>query len=421
MLRPILDEMFEAIIFNDIDKFDNISDTRAEETISLRTIISTTDSSNIEIGIDLNKILKEVPFMIPLFKGPNFIFISAQTALETQAGIKKSTVIADWSFSFDSNVAEKVRGYFNNENIDLTNKQRVITLLSLKKKHSIRIDLLPFLIENIRFAREDESNLRPLNTIAAFKAIDYLNWEEFEKDPNNPVLIRNGKELSLNELVYESEDIYNSLLNHKEVKNIENNTLFCHVFLLEFTREYLSSKDTAKITFSRMIDFCIFELGKIPIFELSLAWQFFHKPHAIRFFGPIRGLKKTLIKDIKGMAWDLTHIRTLETIATISKKGSFFLPFFVSFDQKFSELLQDNPITIFIMDDNAKSMLSARENEKEFQYILNELISEKAKKAISPEQRELRRKNNLDIKNLDMLRKKIENEVSILADKACNK
>lgn len=85
------------------------------------------------------------------------------------------------------------------------------------------------------------------------------------------------------------------------------------------------------------------------------------------------------------MAWDLTHIRYLETIATKTEIGSFFIPFFVTFDKKFRFLLSHNPINFIIIDDSAKSVQSAKVHELETQKCINEHLSEKAKLALTPE------------------------------------
>src|SRR6185312_10326341 len=38
---------------------------------------------------------------------------------------------------------------------------------------------------NLRLARDNEENRRPLNTLIAFRMLDHLNWAAFREDPDH--------------------------------------------------------------------------------------------------------------------------------------------------------------------------------------------------------------------------------------------
>ncbi len=391
MKKSIIDDLYEAIILNSTSKFEEIENNRTVEVAETRTIFSTEQKEQSLLkNINQIDVQKELPFLTPFFKGPYFIFTSKILAKLMLDNKEIKDIPIDWSFSFDSNVGEKIRGFMNNENIDKANKERIIKLLNFIKEKKINFDLLPFVLENIRLARKDTTNLRPFNTIVAFKAINHIDWIKSGSLENKVILKK-----SWNEINKEALDTFNYYLNNNIVQDIELKSLFTHTFLLKLTYEYLKNKNSIPIAFNNMIEFCVYKLNKIPLFELWLAWEFFNKPHKFRFFGPIAGLSKKLFNDISGMAWDLTHIRTMEQMATTTQLGAFYLPFFVSFDNKFSELLQETSIFAMLIDDKVGQVVSIRNNEIDFHAIINEHINEDLRQEFSPEKIHRRRNGKL--------------------------
>ncbi|ENJ2867773.1 hypothetical protein AB0530_004857 [Vibrio parahaemolyticus] len=193
MDRPVVDEIYEILVKGDLERLEGIS--RPQDAVYIRTAISTESANAAGLHINLEDITSKAPWITPLFIGPRVFLNSASTALQSHLTGGTSSVPIDWSFSFDSNVGERVRAYVNHENINKKDQDRIITLLKLKKEYSLQTDLVPFLFENLRLSREDNKNLRPLNTILAFKKLDHIDWDSFEKDPYKPKFICNEQEL----------------------------------------------------------------------------------------------------------------------------------------------------------------------------------------------------------------------------------
>lgn len=93
-----------------------------------------------------------------------------------------------------------------------------------------------------------------------------------------------------------------------------------------------------------------------------------------------------MLKDIRRMAWDMTHLWLMEQTAQLTRLGSFFVPHFVSMDRRWRDLLRLNPIRFMLVDDARKSMLFARVNELSFQTACNECASEELLTQRHPEQ-----------------------------------
>ncbi|UZE09573.1 hypothetical protein [Pseudomonas sp. B21-053] len=396
MKKPVIDEMFDLIIRGEYDKLENIS--RPEDAIHIRSVISTNNIGGAGLAINLKDITDRAPWITPLFLGPRLYLNSASTTVQNSMTGGKSNVLIDWSFSFDSNVAEKVRAYVNHENINETDRNCVITLLKLKKEYALQTDLIPFLFENLRLARTNKNNERPLNTIVAFKKLDYLDWNAFEKDPLKPIF-----QCDEDRLIEEARKTHDDLINEKELRNREYKALFTQVILFELAIIWLKGSASPEATFRTLIDFCVLQLKKMPKYELMFAWSFLSNPNKIRFFGPLNGIAKDLPKALRGMAWDISHMRTLETMSTASNHGSFFIPFFVSFDDKFSEILKQNQIQILLMDDRLKRMHSAGTGEQAFQIKLNSCISPQVANEMTISKSEARRAYNLSADELERI------------------
>lgn len=395
-MKPVVDQIFELILQGRLDEVENISNP--EDAVYIRTVVSTEEKGGTNVEVDLEEITKVAPWITPFFLGPRLLFSSKSIAVQNMMTGGKSNFLLDWSFSFDSNVAEKVRAYVNLENINAKDRDRVITLLKLKKKFSLQTDLLPFLLENLRLSRSDIKNERPLNTIIAFKKLDYLDWQAFEKNPLKPEFICDEKAL-----LKDANDTYDSMVNDKEVKKWEYKSLFTQVILFELAIIWLRKSGSIQEQFSELIDFCVLQLGKLAKFELKFAWRFLNQPTRTRFFGPLNGVSKDLTKALKGMAWDMTHLRLLETLSTKTTFDSFYVPFFVSFDEKFSEILKQNQLQMLLVDDRLKRMHTATIDEYPFLQKLDSCMSEKTRKLMGEVESEARRSYNIpenDLKHI---------------------
>lgn len=395
-MKPVVDQIFELILQGRLDEVENISNP--EDAVYIRTVVSTEEKGGTNVEVDLEEITKVAPWITPFFLGPRLLFSSKSIAVQNMMTGGKSNFLLDWSFSFDSNVAEKVRAYVNLENINAKDRDRVITLLKLKKKFSLQTDLLPFLLENLRLSRSDIKNERPLNTVIAFKKLDYLDWQAFEKNPLKPEFICDEKTL-----LKDANDTYDSMVNDKEVKKWEYKSLFTQVILFELAIIWLRKNGSIEEQFSELIDFCVLQLGKLAKFELKFAWRFLNQPTRTRFFGPLNGVSKDLTKALKGMAWDMTHLRLLETLSTKTTFDSFYVPFFVSFDEKFSEILKQNQLQMLLVDDRLKRMHTATIDEYPFLQKLDSCMSEKTRSLMGEVESEARRSYNIpenDLKHI---------------------
>lgn len=157
---PIIDTLLSALINGDKDALDEIESQRAAECAFLRAVICTDAPGAIDLELGLSVTSSE--YVTPFFVGPRAFFMSAGASIQARLTGGRSNALIDFSLSFDSNFAEKLRAAIAGEKIQQVDRDRVNEVLMLKaRNHNVQFDVLPFLIENIRLTRDDPRNERP--------------------------------------------------------------------------------------------------------------------------------------------------------------------------------------------------------------------------------------------------------------------
>lgn len=416
---PIADALFAALLNDDNAALDAIESHRAAECARLRAIICTDTQDAIDLDLGLS--VSSSKYVTPFFAGPRAFFLSAGTSVQATLTGGRSNALIDFSLSFDSNFAEKMRAVVAGENIQQADRDCVNEILTLKAQNrNVQFDVLPFLIENTRLARDNPGNERPLNTLIAFRMLDHLDWSAFQTNPSRLLFnapcdelkasLRPKAEADLSELQVSEKII------HHEAKSAGTQAL-----LLRFARLWHEEhKRNKKRILCELFRFSIHHLGAIPLTELRLIWSGMTSDLGSPFFGPITGQSKEMLQKIRGMAWDLTLLRILEQIATTSRADSFFIPYFVSIDRRWRQLLRLNPVSLMVIDDAHQRVLFARTNELDFQRVLGECMQTELQTEMTPEKIEARRMSAQSIR-LDAMQQLVAEEENFLLEHASQK
>lgn len=389
---PILDVLYSALLNEDHDALNAIGADRPEEMITLRTIICTNKPGAIDIELGLGPGLIENEQIISFFEGPRAYFMSAGASLQAHLTGGKSNVLLDYSLSFDSNFAEKMRAVVYEEKIQEVERNRVIEILMLKARNPrVQFDLQPFLIENIRLSRNNPQNERPLHTLIAFRMLDHLDWKRFRESPGTFAYSKSAETLRT-ELLEDAEVFMHEMHNSDYIKQQETKSVFNQALLLHFAKLWhADKKPDHKMILRKLLTFSIRKLGSIPLTELQLIWKGMTSSPVAPFFGPIVGKSREMPKAIRGMAWDMTLLRLLEQVATATQNGSFFIPYFVTNDSRWRALLRLSSVKMMVIDDRDHRVQFARDNEKEFRYIIWECLQGELSSDMTQEKIEQRR------------------------------
>lgn len=389
---PIADALLSALLNSDKAALDAIESQRAAECAGLRAVICTDAPGAIDLDLGLSVSSSE--YVTPFFEGPRAFFMSAGTSLQARLTGGQSNALIDFSLSFDSNFAEKMRAAVAGENIQQVDRGRVNEILMLKARNrNVQFDVLPFLIENTRLTRDNPDNERPLNTLIAFRMLDHLDWDAFRNDPSSFVFDAPCEELRAS-LRPDAEAFLSELQASVQVMHHEAKSAGTQALLLRFARLWHEERKPDKRRILReLLRFSIHNLGAVPLTELHLIWSGMTSELGSPFFGPITGRSKTMLEEIRGMAWDMTLLRVLEKNATASRLGSFFIPYFVSIDRRWRHLLRLNPVTLMLIDDAHRRVLFARADEPAFQRVLGECTQTELQAEMTPEKVEARRRS----------------------------
>ncbi len=241
--------------------------------------------------------------------------------------------------------------------------------------------------------------------------LDHLDWDAFRDDPTRFVFDVPCEELKAS-LRPEAEAFLSELQTSEHVIHHEAKSAGTQALLLRFARLWHEKrKPDKRRILSELLRFSILNLGAIPLTELHLIWSGMTSEIGSPFFGPITGRSKTMLDDVRGMAWDMTLLRVLEKNATASQLGSFFIPYFVSIDRRWRHLLRLNPVRLMLIDDAHRRVLFARTDELEFQHVLGECMKTELQSEMTPEKVETRRRSAQAIR-LDAMQQLVAEEES---------
>ena len=366
--------LFTALIGQGAEVLNDRESHFARDHARLRMVICTDASGAINVDLGLNVDSSEC--ITPFFEGPRAFFKPAGTSVQEINSGGRSNVLIDFSLSFDSNFAEKIRAAIMGENIEQVDRNRVNGILMLKARNRrVQFDVIPFLTENIRLTRNAPNNVRPLNTLIAFRLLDHLNWDAFCDDPSRFVFDSPYEELR-DSLRPEAEDFLSMLQTSEYIVHQEAMSAGTQALLLRFAQLWHGgNKQDNQHILSELLWFSIQKLGAIPLTELHLIWSGIISDSGSQFFSPIKGRSPQMLKKVRGMAWDMTLLRGLEQIAiTSSSANAFFIPYFVSIDRRWRDLMRLNTVNLMLVDDAHKHKLFARSGEQQFQQALRECM-----------------------------------------------
>ncbi|WP_350260151.1 hypothetical protein [Stenotrophomonas riyadhensis] len=389
---PVADALLSALLNRDAVALDSIEAHRAAECASIRTVICTDAPGAVDLDLGLSASSSD--YVTPFFEGPRAFFMSAGANVQARLTGGSSNVLIDFSLSFDSNFAEKLRAVIAGENIQQADRDRVIEILMLKARNRhVQFDVMPFLIENTRLARDEPSNERPLNTLIAFRMLDHLDWDDFRDDPGHFAFDTSYEALK-GLLRPDAEAFLADLQASEQIDHHEAKSAGTQALLLRFARLWHEERKQDKNRILReLLRFSIHRLGSIPLTEMRLIWSGMTSNQGSPFFGPIMGRSPEMLQKIRGMAWDMTLLRVMEQIATASQVGSFFIPYFVSMDRRWRHLLRLNPVRLMLIDDAHRRVLFARTDELEFQRVLGECMQTEFQSEMTSEKVEARRRS----------------------------
>ncbi|MCL2061414.1 MAG: hypothetical protein FWH03_02175 [Firmicutes bacterium] len=224
--------------------------------------------------------------------------------------------------SFDVQIVSQLKRYTDNhfQDPDLTK------IIKLCKSGRCTFDIMPFIIEN-SFKREDGINFtaQDLEDIRAFETLF----------PNYDNTSSNIDEYMESFLAFQQRHESRQLMEYFYTIYKAELLYLLAIIYIHFKFTTLSPQNK----FEKFLEFCNNEIFAFNISASNLA-KLFYENTSLRFFKKIQKNNKTIIKDIKNMAWDIFHLKNLEMSAGISECGPdvILIPILISRDKGLNEI-----------------------------------------------------------------------------------
>lgn len=245
-------------------------------------------------------------------------------------------------FDFDSNIVSYLREYLLDKKVSDAFKK----FLSYIKEVTVQTSCVPYLLE-ITANKHDIDEKFVYESLCSFFAFEQAgNVEEFEKLEIGII----EKDAYVKKRVKEALNEINKKISDKDL----NQYYLIYCILLKMYEINFKSNKSSKNKMLELIQCINKELYVYAENELYLAYLLFSKDKRVNsFFGAVQNNSKNVILKIRGMAWDLFHLRNLETQVAERNTNTkhMYMHYFCSRDKGINEILELNPIKRMVIKD----------------------------------------------------------------------
>jgi len=297
-------------------------------------------------------------FLRPLFAYDNLYFLDQRIA-EDQIFKRESPLNIDITVEFDTNVASYVEAFV--ENKATPNREMVKEVLDfVLTTKEVNFGYNFYALENARgfFYGGQVASIR--RNLKAIMKLDYMDRGRYQQ----------GGEIRLNiddnELEVKTDEKLHALYDWPYREGLEAEFIpineMLYLLLLKIVEiEHRDKRRRLDVKVEELYQFMHFELKTLLVREAIIALNYFKNRSRLTFFGRINPKPKEkcqeLLKELRGMSWDLMLFRVLERIATMPGQGDFLIPYFLSFDKKMVQLFDLFPLRAILACDAGGQML----------------------------------------------------------------
>lgn len=410
-----LQNAVNAILMHEpANSFKSLIEVKEDLFKGFRLVYSTNNLDSDFSHSSLKEIEKDCPTLKKYFYGTGILFYSDELYNATKRKGRVEIPI-DYSLSLDSNAAERFRVWENGGSLDKEEGRfsGLVKFIKEGKEQGFNFDYSFFIVENLIDSMKPE-NHRPFNTIRALKRFDHLEYEKDSFNVQSPSFLESTEDSGKRAI----ETLY-AFHSSKEIKGFLNRRKGLYLILLRAVllreQKNLSLEKQLEI----LVEFSLDALGAFAKTEIYFAWKLLKHGKGLRFFDPVSQLGKKSLHRIKGMAWDLFAVRYQETLASKSKIGDFYVPFFASFDNRFVELAQACPIRAVLIDDVDKRVVTIYLDEYEFMVDLNKSISSELNCRLQDPDEKIKRMSEKPTEaDLDKRATELERELESIVNKS---
>jgi hypothetical protein len=280
----------------------------------------------------------------PFFAGPYLYFINNQIITRMVPG-ERVEVKVDYSISLDTNAASYVEDFVNNNRTNVP--AGFIKAMEFMLEHRPNFDYSFYLMENTPNYRDPAKAVRIRQKLIAIQKLDYADRDHYKRTGEVKALVSDAQLEALTDV--KLHQFYVRRQAERGAFSYEHWHDILYVMLLKIIEYCRRSKVPLERKIEQLFDFMHEEMNAYFDRLTVVALKLFENRNSLTFFNPLNkggsarnreGLRNT----IRGMAWDLTLIRILEQLSATKMGGDYFVPLFLSSDQKMLKLFDTHPL-----------------------------------------------------------------------------
>ncbi|HIF9272819.1 TPA: hypothetical protein ACX6QR_000799 [Photobacterium damselae] len=276
-----------------------------------------------------------------LFNTENVLVLDKETFKEMLTGNAHFQI--DYSISLDTQALSYLEPYINGFENKLPNDYKDI--FSFICRDDVFVDALPYVYENYQNIHKPNAPEKIFNKLKAYEILRTLDKFAFE----NESIIKS--KCTDAELIKKTQEhiarMYLDMTNNNfiETLNVRFNNQYAYLLKM-ISIQLKNPKRSTNSKIIEFLDFCHKDVSFIGLRETLVANAFFKHGQKFKFFSKIQKNKKDIFDIIKGMAWDLFHIRQMEFLATIrtNKSARYNFPAFLTCDKRLIDIIDLYPM-----------------------------------------------------------------------------
>ena len=364
---------------SDDSSLQEIIDSEKEAFEGIRMLFST-DAAGAELQVPLS----HQDLFSGVFAKTKVLAYSNEIASEMK--VRESVICYQHRALFDTNLLSDLPKYFRGE--DFTTKSKVEKILDVvEHDYCGGFDFVFPMLENLR-EFTSVNNPYPVRKVsAAFYFDAKLQGNILESESENifePYLER-------------SEELWKDYRASKEMwHTIDRRDLVYVVMLKTYHLCWSSDKITIEDGLRKLVDFCLDELGVLPLKELYFAWKVIIG-FSVGYFTPVfdekllkKPKKKKSVERIGALAWDLFIFRFTELLLTQGKYNSFYIPTITTLDSGLLDTVHSCKVKAMISFPEINFVETIFDDELHFQYCLDAAMTNKQKNIFSDPERNIK-------------------------------
>jgi hypothetical protein len=297
---------------------------------------------------------KSTAFLQEFYKNQSLLAISNEI-LDNHNSQETIDFPIDYSLLLDSNFVGSIDCFLRRVPIE-NNHEAVTKALYYIRSNQLNCDALPYLFENAEHFKERKTEIK--RTLASFL--------RFSSSTPKGASIEDPADLefkmSETESLVEAERRITKFYGDKKFIDMQVTRQKLDFYMI-LSIIHIENCTTGGLfeKFTSLINIMHSELGGISLRELLVGYKYFKNSNSIFILANVPKLVKEANSSataIRNISWDFHFFRLMETWASDTSKGKFFIPMLLTLDKRLADLNEIYPVKYSAFHDTEQKMYS---------------------------------------------------------------